>query len=72
MIEWGQYPSEMTNKRLLFWIVFSLVLIPSPALQLWEAGTVSWISLGVGGFTSIVVFSESASNTWPGQRIDGW
>lgn len=71
MTEWGEHLSEMTNKQLVGWIVFGVVLILSPALQLWDAGTVSWLALG-GVFIATVVFSETAATTRPGQRIDAW
>ncbi|WP_114576660.1 hypothetical protein [Saliphagus sp. LR7] len=72
MTEWGQHPSEMTNRRLLFWIGIGLFGMLSPLVQLWETNSISWISLGVGMFTSVVVFSEYASSTKLGQMIDDW
>lgn len=72
MTEWGQRPSEMTNRRLLFWIGIGLFGMLAPLVQLWETSSISWISLGVGIFTSVAVFSEYAFGTKLGQMIDDW
>lgn len=70
MTEWGKQPSEMSDSRLLYWIVIGLVSLVAPVIQLWETQSISWLGVLLGAFVSTVVFSEAAADTQLGQYID--
>ncbi len=73
MAEWGNHPTEMSDRQLIYWIAIGLISLVAPVIQLWEAQSISWLGVLLGAFVSTVVFSKATASTRPGQYIDtGW